>query len=104
MKIKTNSQWRHILYWYDLTDKERKDFDYLPEGEGSFFRYKGQVYDMGEFSRIIPPGATRRHPTECANPDLQDWDAYASDSFFSGIVVKIDRDGWERVKVGRYYS
>ena len=47
MKIKTNNHPREVLTWYDLSPEVQKEFDYLEEGEGSFFRYKGRVYDLG---------------------------------------------------------
>lgn len=53
MEIITNNQQRDVLYWYDLTDAERAELDYIEEQEKqeSFqgFRYKGNIYDLGEF-------------------------------------------------------
>lgn len=100
MKITTNNQIRPILHWWELTEKEKKEFDYLDtENErdfSSFFRYKGQVYDLGEFMRV-------------GNiPEFKGWDGYASDSFFSGVLVKYPVDEWgsmeEGIIVGWYYS
>ena len=83
MKIKTNNQPRDILTWYDLTPAEQKEFDYLEEGEGSFFfRYKNQAYDLGEFMRIDANIAP--HPQR---DDWEKWHGYASDSYFSGVLV-----------------
>lgn len=93
MKIITNNHFRDVLYAFELTEKELQQFDYLPEGEGSFFRYKGQVYDLGEFMRWDNP----------SSPTRGGWDGFRSDSFFSGIVVKYDED-CERVKVGLVLS
>lgn len=90
MKIKTNNQPRDILTWYDLTPAERKEFDYLEEGEGSFFRYKNHVYDLGEFMRV----------DHTAIPG--DWHGYASDSYFSGVLVRYASD-CEQVIVGTYF-
>lgn len=49
----------------------------------------------------------RLHPTDCDSPDLQGWDGYVSDSYFSGMVVRFARDDrghidGERVTVGSY--
>ena len=90
MKIKTNNQPRDILTWYDLTPAEQKEFDYLEDGEGSFFRYKNWVYDLGEFMRF----------DHTAIPG--DWHGYASDSFFSGTLVRFTSD-YEQVIVGTYF-
>lgn len=114
--IHTNNVPREVINAWELTAQERAEFDYLDwpaidEGSGSrdFFRYRGQLYDLGEFSRIIPPGSERCHPTECAEPAFQGWDGYASDSYFSGILIRWARDDHgdidgDRVVVGLYTS
>jgi len=91
MEIVTNNHYRGVLTSFDLTQKEAKEFDYLDleNGEGSFFRYKGQVYDLGEFFPWDNP----------ASPTRSDWDGFRSDSYFSGIVIKYS-DCLEAVKVG----
>jgi len=100
MKITTNNVPRDVLNAWDLTDKELKEFDYLDKfgntGKAShtFFRYKGEVYDLGDFMiwESLP------------NPFTQDdnkWEAYMSDTFFSGIVIRYV-DDYEAVIVGRY--
>ena len=87
MKIITNNHFRNILNAYDLTLKELKGFDYLGEGEGSFIRYKGRVWELGEFTRT----------------DLEGWDGISSDTYFSGAVIKLSEDN-ETVKIGYVYS
>ena len=93
MKIRTNNKPRHIVYGFELSDKEKQAFDYLANDldDASFFRYKGQVYDLGEFMRIEE------------NSPLSGWHGYASDSFFSGLVVKYCNE-YESVTVGQYFS
>ena len=92
MNIKTNNVPREVINSWDLTEKELKDFDYLdPEDSGAFFRYKGQVYDLGEFMRI---DSTQRAGWER-------YDGYSSDSFFSGLLVRYV-DDCERVVVALY--
>lgn len=98
MIITTNNQPREILTWYDLTLDEQKDFDYLEEGDGSFFRYKGQVYDLGEFMRIDKVIAP--HPQR---EGWEQWSGYASENFFSGVLVRYTAD-FESVIVGSYFS
>ena len=97
MKIKTNNHPRDILSWYDLTPAERKEFDYLEEGEGSFFRYKNQVYDLGEFMRIDANIAP--HPQR---EGWEKWQGYTSNSYFSGVLVRYT-SGCEQVIVGHYF-
>ena len=88
MKIKTNNQPRAILSWYDLTPAEQKEFDYLEEGEGSFFRYKNQVYDLENAMRI---------------EGVAGWQGYYSGTAFSGALVRFTSD-CDQVIVGQYFS
>ena len=87
MKIKTNNQPRDILSWHDLTPEEQKEFDYLEDGGGSFFRYKCCVYDLGEAMRI-----------EC----VAGWQGYYSGAF-SGVLIRYTSD-CDQVIVGQYFS
>lgn len=52
MKIRTNNIPRDILWAGQLTEQELTEFDYLDEeslDDASFFRYKGNVYDLGQY-------------------------------------------------------
>lgn len=98
LTIVTNRQPRDILHWWDLSAKERAEFDYLDtkdrQNEAAFFRYRGATYDLGEFM------ATRGMPE--FSP-LVAWHGYHSDSYFSGVLVRYT-DDFEHVVAGRYYS
>jgi len=98
MQIKCNNRPRPIIYGFELSQVERAEFDYLDDIESaSFFRYKGQIYDLGEFMRIgrnIAP-----HPQR---PGWEKFDGYSSDSYFSGVLVKFC-DDQEWVIVARYF-
>ena len=88
--IITNNQPRDILYGFNLPEKYRKEFDYLTDEEyvdQTFFIYKRQAYSLREFMRT---------------DIFKDWHGACSDSFFSGVLVKIINDG-DSVIVGRYY-
>lgn len=102
LTIKTNRHPHDILYWDELTAKEQREFDYLDteqrQSNASFFRYRSNVYDLGEFMRVSEPMASN-----CQFKGLEQWDGYASDSFFSGILVKYVQD-FERVIVATYFS
>lgn len=94
MKIKTNNKPRPLIYGAELTDKQREEFDYYDSDEldcNNFFIYKKQVYDLSQFIRTQDIAA------------FKNWQGYASDSYFSGIVVKYTDDN-ESIIVGRYYS
>ena len=91
LKIRTNGHYRPVLYWYDLLPKEQEEYAYLEEEGGSFFRYRGWTYFLGDFMRVE------------ANSPLKGWDGNHSDGFFSGVLVKYSNCG-DAVKVGRYFS
>lgn len=92
MKVRTNRAPRPIINGFELSEKEKAEFDYLEEEEFdsfSFFRYRGDVYYLGNFMRceITEAGIT--------------WDGYAGDSYFSGTFIKLV-DDCESVIVGTY--
>jgi hypothetical protein len=93
----TNNVPRDVVEAYELTPEERKDLDYINwdliekgEDSASFFRYKGEVYDLGGFE-------------PCRDPRFSHWHGYQNDSFFSGILIRYTSD-YEQVVVGRFYS
>ncbi len=103
MEIKTNHQSRPLLDWWDLTEKEKKEFDYIDNEEDSmcppichillfptcrFFRYKGVIYDIKEFQ------TTETLPRQ--NP-LKNWDGIYPDTFFSGVAIRFTGDFEESV-------
>lgn len=96
MKIITNNQPRPLLGWWDLTDKEKQDFDWLETEEEQFlaifFRYKGQVYNLEEFVRPCRDGA------------LSDWDGLHATSAFAGVLIKFIPGLDDEVVVGSCYS
>ena len=116
IRIRTNNVPRDVINAWELTPAERAEFDYLDwaaidSGSDSreFVRYRGQLYDLSEFSRIIPPGIARMHPMECDSRSFIGWDGYISDSYFSGLLIRWERDergniDGERVIVGMYTS
>ncbi len=113
--IRTNNVPRNLIEAWELTPHERKEFDYINwtaiengEDSATFFRYRGQLYDLSEFSRITPQGSNRCHPMGWDNPDVAGWDGYLSDSFTSGLLVKYARDNGhiddERIIVATYFA
>ena len=103
MVVTTNNVPREIVYGFELSAKERKEFDYLTDEEldqHSFIRYRREVYSLGEFERI-PAQAMENID---AGDSLSGWDGYRCDSYFSGLVVRFADDCGETVIVGRYCS
>lgn len=94
MEIRTNNIPRDLIGWYQLSEKEREEFDYLDwaaidDGRDSatFFKYKGRLYDLGEF--VITPES------------LKPWDGMAGDSAFSGVLIRLVDD---QIIVGQYFA
>ncbi len=103
-KVTTNNVPRDIIDGSQLTPKERERFDYLNRpaiedgcGSASFFRYRGELYDLSEFTRFHEALEGPRMPS-----DLAVWDGCMSDSAFSATVVRYVTDdmGDTRVVVG----
>ena len=96
MKIITNNNYRPIIYWHELTESEQSEFSDLYDDveESSFFRFKGEVYDLSDFLRA---------PEDMFKDQLHGWDGYKNESFFSSILVKFSDDN-EFLKVGMAIS
>ncbi len=98
LEIITNNAPRFLVDWLELTDAERRELDWIdPAGPGEFFRYRGNVYSVAEFMRA---GDGSPFP---------DWDGYAGDSYFSGVLIRYApdaRDGIDpdRIICARYFS
>lgn len=92
--IKTNNQWRDLVYRADVPAKVLADqFDYQDADDTTdgFFCYRGHWYHLDCFMRIE------------GNEALKGWHGYASDSYFSGVLIKLSEDG-EQVMCATYFS
>lgn len=97
--IRTNNVPRDTIYGCELTEKEREEFDYLDwtkadEGSGfhaEFFRYKGQLYDIGEATRL-PEGEAYEFG----------WQGYYQQSAFHAVIIKFAPN--DQVIVGQIFS
>ena len=91
IKIITNNKPRQLIYGYELTDKQKQDFDYIDDIDShDFVKYKNNIYDLSGFMRIE------------SIDSLKDWHGYVSDSYFSGTLVKYTDD--DSVIMGWYYQ
>jgi hypothetical protein len=96
LTIKTDHKWKHFKYRYEVPAKVlASQFDYQKEDDAldGFFCYRGYWYHLDGFSVMAMP----------EHEQLKDWHAYAGDSYFSGIVIKVSSDG-ETYQVGTYLS
>lgn len=96
--VRTNNVPRDVIYGYQLTEKEQKELDYLDwSNENSeamyatFFRYKGNVYDLAECMRV-----------EESNTLCKGWEGYFGETFFSAVVIKYVNN-FEQVIVGQVF-
>ena|SRR5690554_2694973 len=99
MEIVTNNVPRHLIYGFELSDKERLEFDYLSDNEifeSVFFKYKGEIYDLNEFMRITDTMALHDNK-------LKEWHAYMAHSYFSGVLIRYD-ESMEEIVVGQFFS
>lgn len=95
LQIISNYHERPVVYFWELSEEERAEFDWRGVEEETYVRYKGEVYCLSEFMRTA------------GNPDaaFRKWHGYHSDSFFSGILVRYPDDGMgDFVVMGWYMS
>ena len=95
MEIITNNKPRPMLSLWELPEDVQKDFDYVLPDDGScrFVKYKGawlDCFDMQSISR------------EQGFDQFKGWHGIASDTFFSGVLVRFVNDN--DVIVGRYFT
>ncbi len=90
MNIKTNNQWRGIVDFCNLTEKQQEDNEGLEDS--SFFIYRGDAYSLGDFIRIDDKEGA-----------FKGWHGLLGEGYFSAMLVKISDSG-DAVIVGRYYE
>lgn len=92
--VRTNRVPRLLLDWDQLAAAEQSEFDYLSIDArkwcADFVRYRGVVYDVGEFQRVPRSLAANGR-----------WDGYSPDTYFSGVVFRFADD--DHVVMGTYY-
>jgi len=93
IEIIGNGHEKPLLHWFELTEKEKQEFDYDGMEEDSFFRYKNWIHTLSDIMRI-----DKNMPEF-----MQAFDGYSPDSFFSGILVKLTEDS-DYIKVYTYIS
>lgn len=96
MEITTNNQWRDLLHWHELTEKEQNEFIGLMSLESCeeqmYTRYKNWVTCLGDYMQI---DSNSSFPKQ--------WHAYHSDSFFSGTLIELSDCG-EQYRIATYIS
>ena len=98
LEIKTNHHWRPFAYRNEVPAKVLADqFDWTNEDDhyDGFFQYRGCWYHLSEFPSFTSFAG--------GNEPFKDWHGYHPDSAFSGILIRVSRDG-ERFRVGTYFA
>lgn len=94
LTIKTNNRPRLLIYGYELSDKEKAEFDWMDDVDSSdFFRYKGQVYALSEAINLGSGPLT-----------VAGWHGAYPQTAFSGVLVKLVDGDADRVIIGRWYE
>ena len=91
--VRTNHQWRQFVYRSEVPAAVlASQFDYQDADDDvdGFFEYRGHWYHLDQFMRL----GSKQGP-------LAAWDAYAGDSYFSGVVIRVSPDG-ETYQIGTY--
>jgi hypothetical protein len=84
MKIITNRHWRPFLDGCELTEKEKKEFDWIEDIDSEpFLRYKGELYPLSEFQLI----------DKDRDPRLDGWHGVVNLTAFSWVMVELSEDG-----------
>lgn len=88
MKIVCNNVPRQLIYGYQLSEKEKADFDYIKDVDSAnFFRYRGAVYDPAEFLRIEKAIAPH-----CPREGWEKFHGYQADTLFSAVLIRYTPD------------
>lgn len=88
MRIITNNHPRDLVSWQDIPTDAQHDHEYLSEDDRYSYRfanYRGSWYDIAEFTWTGPNEAWGTGYPELASLG---WDGYATDSFFSAVLVR----------------
>jgi hypothetical protein len=93
MDIKSNYRYRNLLDWEELSVKEKKEFSHTDRELDTYVRYKKQIYLLNDFTAIV-----NNSPFDSIK-----WNGYISDSFFSGVLIKLSNDSNSAI-LATYYS
>ena len=102
--IISNYQWREFIGFWELNASQQAEiwnqgFDYLDDIESEYFiNYRGRWYHLSDFMSL-------HNKVHCPNPPdfMVGWDGYHSDSFFSGVLIKVSDCG-DAYKIATYIS
>ena len=79
-KIRTNNRWSEFLSWCDLSTLQKEE--YLGCDDDTFVKYKKDLYNLNEFTRLNGDGEFGQ----------QGFHAALSTSAFSALLLKLSPD------------
>ena len=84
-KILTDNKWKYFKYRYEVPQNVLdQDYDHLDEDSlDGFIKYRRNWYHISDFML----------PMSQFDKEFKEWHAYLSDSFFSGILIRVSDDG-----------
>tara|TARA_B100000900_G_scaffold57642_1_gene43205 strand:+ start:570 stop:866 length:297 start_codon:yes stop_codon:yes gene_type:complete len=86
--ITTNYHIREFIFRDEIPSNIQADeFDWC-DSIGGYFKFKGYYYHVSQFMRT----------------DLPEWDGIYNDSFFSGVLIRLEEDGHYRVATYQHMS
>ena len=84
-----------VLGYWDMPKKEHAFYDYDTDQTGKYFKYCGQWYDLGKFTRTIDD-----YPEMAGDG----WDGVAFDGYSCGTLIKVNQgDYYDDLIIGRFY-
>ena len=96
LEIITDHKWKDFKYGYEVPEKVKKEeYAHLDKDGADYdgwIYYRHCWYHISDFLRL-----EGNHPFE------SEWHGYSSDSFFSGVLIKLSKDG-EQYKIATYIS
>ena len=99
INIYGNNHLRPFEYYYQLSEKDKKELDWIEDDDAIVLHYKGNVIALDEFMSL-------HNPIYEPNPPqwMKEYDGYTNDSFFSGLLIKIDKEDSEWYKIYTFIS
>ena len=95
--IKTDHKWKQFRYGYEVPANVLKSqFEHLNddgESDDGFIRYRKRWYHLSDFMK-----PSTNNPLATIG-----YDAYLSDTYFSGVCIKVSPDG-EQYQIATFYS
>jgi len=98
VQVTTNNHDRQFLFGYEVPEEVKAEYDWLDDDSkhDNWIKFKGHHYHVADFMAV---NNIVHNPNP---PEWQEgWDGYRSDSFFSGVVIKISDDN-ETYRIGTF--